>query len=149
MTPTPEALPPQKETGAGADAPAPVLRFNPCGVLPTVTIATTMSTAAAATARAAATGAAATRTILGLIDPDVATVNFGLVQAAHGCVSGCVFHFNEAESAGAAGVAIENDFGRLYVSVLSKKVFQCLVVDAPGEVSDKKILHTVGLAQCA
>lgn len=102
---------------------------------------------AAATARAA--GAAATRTILSLVDPDVASVYFGLVQATNGCISGCVFHFDETESAGAAGVAIENDFGRLYVAVLSKKVFQCLVVDAPGEVSDKKILHTVGLAQSA
>ncbi len=120
-------------------------RFNQVGVLPTVATAATAATAVAtATAAAAAitaatttTAAAATRTILGFVDTDIASVNFYFVEIADRCISSFVFHFDETEAAGAAGVPVEDDFGRHDVAIFSKKGFQFLVVNAPREVTDK------------
>jgi hypothetical protein len=106
-----------------------------------------MATATAATTMATATAAAAT--FLSFVDADVTSVDFRFVESVDGSASAFIIHFNKTKTAGASRVTIKDNFGRLYVSVLSKKVFERLVVDAPGEVSDKKILHTVGWALSA
>ena len=125
--------------GASAEAPAPFLN-TVRRVLPTASAA---SVTAAAMATATATAAA---TLLRLVDTNIASVDFGFVQGVDGCVCALIFHFDETETARAARVTIQDYFGRVDIAVLSKKIFELLVVDTPREVSDKKILHTVGWA---
>lgn len=90
--------------------------------------------------------ATAAATLLRLVDTNVASVDFSFVQGVDGRICALIFHFDETETARAARVTIQDYFGRVDIAVLSKKIFELLVVDTPGEVSDKKILHTVGWA---
>ena len=126
--------------GAGASAPAPFL-ISARRVLPTAS--------AASVSAATVTTATASTTFLRFVDTDVTSVHFRFVQCVDGGVGAFIFHFNETEATGATGVTIQDYFGRVDVTVLSKKIFELLVVDTPREVSDKEILHTVGWALSA
>jgi len=69
------------------------------------------ASAASVSATAMATATAAAATLLGFVDADVASVNFGFVQSVDGSIGAFIVHFNETETAGAARVTIQDYFG--------------------------------------
>jgi hypothetical protein len=95
--------------GAASEA-APIITQSET-LLPA--LRTARSTTAAATATAATAGA-----LLRLIYLQRSPVDIVAIQGLHGTRSICASHFNEAEAAGPAGVAIIDQRNRLYRAML-------------------------------
>jgi hypothetical protein len=104
--------------------------------------ATFLVTAATTTAAATeasfleATAAAALLFWLGLIDDDLATHHFTVVQVGDCLLSfAVIFHFDETETFATTGDFVLDDLGRSDRAVLLKKVPKILICHLPGEVA--------------
>ena len=105
-------------------------------------VATLLVTASATTAAAAeaslleASATAALLFWLGLIDNDLTTHHFTVVQVGDRLLSfAVVFHFDKTETLAAAGDFVLHDLGRSNCAVLLKKVPKILIGHLPGEVA--------------
>lgn len=97
----------------------------------TAAAAATVSTAAAT---ATATGALAG---CGLVNADHATHPLNVLKVIDGLLFVFVgVHFHEAETALAAGFAIEGKAGTLHLAVLAEQIEQVFLLGLKGEVAD-------------
>ena len=80
-----------------------------------------------------------TRLGVSLVDVDGPAVKVGLVESLDGLVAIVIVHFDETETAGAAGVAIHNDVGRRDVAVLGEHFDEIVITNAPRKIAYKEL----------
>lgn len=104
-------------------------------------VSTAFVTAAAATAAVSTAAATATATGAlagcGLVNADHATHPLNVLKVIDGLLFVFVgVHFHEAETALAAGFAIEGKAGTLHLAVLAEQIEQVFLLGLKGEVAD-------------
>jgi len=105
----------------------------------TVTTTATVATAAsAAVTTAAATGAFFAG--LGFIDGQATALEFSVIHGLDGGFD-AIGHFDEAETAGAAGFAILDDLGLHYGAELGERLRQIFARGGKRQIADVQILH--------
>jgi hypothetical protein len=140
-TPTKMTTPPKEEAGA------PRMPASPDVYLPVraagLVAAPAATTAAAVAAAAVATAAAAATTVVtgaSLVDGKGAAVQVLAVQGAdRGLGLGLVRHLDEAEAAGAAGVAVRRDAGAGDGAVSGERRFQGRLAGVKAEIANVNV----------
>jgi hypothetical protein len=99
------------------------------------TAAAAEATTTAAAAAEAATTAATILTRTRFVDDDRATIHLIAIELRNSRLDPfACFHFDETETAGAAGVAISDDVCRFYRAGLAEQLVQILIGDREGKI---------------
>jgi hypothetical protein len=117
------------------------------GPPPTAAAAGASAAATAAAAEAVAATGAAARAALGLgprfIDIQRAAIHRESIERGNSLIRlSFVFHLNECETAGTAGVAIRHDSGAIHDTVPCKQATHCLFGNVEIQVADEDVLHS-------
>ncbi len=100
-----------------------------------------VSVAAYLATEASAPSATTTTTILGFIDPKVASTHLRSVDGVHRLQSGVVIHLDETKPAGTAGFAIVDQTDGVHGAVLGEQLLDFVVGCGKGQIAHVQFLH--------
>jgi hypothetical protein len=137
-------LPAAATTGAAAAAATEAAAATAAAATEAATTAAATTTAAAeATTAAAAAAASASFTRAGFVDGEIATINVLAVEGSDGSLSfRVVGHFDEAETAGAAGVTVHDEGRRSDLTESSEEILELRLRGLEREIADVHLHDT-------